>query len=84
MKPAENEDSEIVGLFRLDRLAELKSGGKAAGALDERIETVDKEMSGARIIGRFAETGTELLFVEQDGRIAGAIYLEDLLKELTP
>jgi high-affinity K+ transport system ATPase subunit B len=45
---------------------------------------VDKEMSGARIIGRFAETGTELLFVEQDGRIAGAIYLEDLLKELTP
>lgn len=82
--PAEDENSEIVGVFRLDRLAELKSGGQAAGALDERMETVDKEMSGAKIIGRFAESGAELLFVEQEGKIAGAIYLEDLLKELTP
>ncbi|HEX5456259.1 MAG TPA: hypothetical protein VFW77_02725 [Candidatus Saccharimonadales bacterium] len=82
--PATGEDSEIIGTIKLDRLAELKSGGKAAGALDEHMETVAKDMTAAEIIGRFAESGAELLFVEQDGRVIGGIYLEDLLKELTP
>ena len=80
--PATNKDSEIVGTLRLDRLAQLKSGGEAAGALDEHMETVDRDMPAAEIIKSAAQSGAEIIFVEDEGKITGVIYLEDLLKEL--
>lgn len=80
--PAVDENSEIIGTIRLDRLAELKAGGKAAGALDENMVTAGKDMTAAELVRRFAESGAEVIFVEDEGRIDGIIYFEDLLKEL--
>lgn len=80
--PAEDA-SEIAGIVRLDKLAELKAGGKTSEALDPQMIVVNKDEPVLNVIRRFVESGAELVFAEDsDGKVAGIIYLEDVLREL--
>lgn len=80
---AARENDGIVGTLRLDKLVELKSGGKAAKALDRQMVVVNKDEPVLQVIERFVESGAEMVFAEDEtGKTAGVIYLEDVLKEL--
>lgn len=80
---AAKENDEIAGSLRLDKLVELKSGGKAAKALDRQIATVNKDDPVLQVIQKFVESGAEMVFAEDEaGKTEGVIYLEDVLKEL--
>jgi CBS domain containing-hemolysin-like protein len=74
---------EIAGTVRLDKLTELKAGGKVEDALDPQMIAINKDEPKLSVIRRFVESGAQLVFTEDDeGKIAGAIYLEDVLQEL--
>lgn len=75
--------SQIVGSVRLDKLAELKAGGKVAEAFERQMIAVNKDEPALYAIKKFAESNAELIFTKDDSnKVVGAIYLEDILQEL--
>ncbi len=77
------ENKTIIGTLRLDKLTELKTGGKAGEALDPQVVVANKDETVLSVIKLFVESAAELVFLEDDsGHTVGAIYLEDVLKEL--
>ena len=79
---AKNEAGEIVGTIRLSNLAELKSGGKVKKVLSKQVIKIEKNEPALQALREFIDQGCELLVVEEEGKTAGFIYLEDVLKTL--
>lgn len=80
--PAKDKAGEIIGVIKLSRLTELKSGGKVKTVLDKTVVTIERNEPALNVLRKFIEQGCELIVAEEDGKIAGFIYLEDVLKIL--
>ncbi|HET7673647.1 MAG TPA: CBS domain-containing protein [Candidatus Saccharimonadales bacterium] len=82
--PIEDASGNVVGIVSLDDLAELKAGGKASDALKPQMVIINEHESLRASIYRFIESSAGLIFIENDnGELLGAIYIEDVLKQLT-
>lgn len=79
--PAKDKEGEIAGTIKLSRLAELKSGGKVKKSLDKQVIKVEKNETALSVLKKFIEEGCELLNVENEGKIVGFVYLEDVIRE---
>lgn len=78
--PAQNKDSEIIGSIRIDKLKELKSGGKVSSVMDRQVVKINKNEPVLYVIKKFVSEACELVLVENDEReIIGLVYLEDVL-----
>lgn len=80
--PAKDKAGEIIGVIKLSSLTELKSGGKVKKVLEKQVVNIDKNEPVLSVVRKFIEHGCELIIAEENGRVAGFIYLEDVLKIL--
>ncbi|MBI5357844.1 CBS domain-containing protein [Candidatus Saccharibacteria bacterium] len=73
----------IIGTVRLKDLIDLKDGGQVEEVYEHSVEFIDTDQDAREILELFAETGRTIFVVtDDDGEKIGAVYVEDVVKEL--
>lgn len=73
----------IIGTVLLKDLIDLKDGGKVEEVFEHSVEFVEPDQDAREILELFSETGRSIFVVsDDDGEKIGAVYIEDVVKEL--
>lgn len=78
-----NSSHGIIGTVRLKDLIDLKDGGKVEEVFEHSVEFIEPDQDVRELLELFSETGRTIFVVtDDDGEKIGAVYIEDVVKEL--
>lgn len=78
-----NSSHGIIGTVRLKDLIDLKDGGKVEEVFEHSVEFIEPDQDARELLELFSETGRTIFVVtDDDGEKIGAVYIEDVVKEL--